>query len=127
VICAGAVLDAIFGHAREALPGECCGLLVGTDDRVLEAVPIRNNAVDPSRYQLDPQAHIEARRAARRRGLDVIGFYHSHPRGVAEPSATDLAEATYPDQVYLIVSVRDGDTAAGERRFGWAPSPPGFP
>ena len=43
---------------------------------------------------------------ARTGGLDVIGFYHSHPRTPATPSASDLAEAWYPDHLYLIVSVR---------------------
>jgi proteasome lid subunit RPN8/RPN11 len=55
---------------------------------------------------MDPGDHIRARRQARNRGLDVLGFYHSHPRSPATPSATDRAEAWYPDYLYLIVSLR---------------------
>jgi proteasome lid subunit RPN8/RPN11 len=54
---------------------------------------------------MDPKDHIDGRRDARRRGLAVVGFYHSHPRSPAEPSATDLSEASYPDHLYLIVSL----------------------
>jgi proteasome lid subunit RPN8/RPN11 len=48
--------------------------------------------------------HIEARREARGRNLEVVGFYHSHPHSPPEPSATDVTEASYPDHLYLIVS-----------------------
>ena len=106
-------LTEIIAHARQALPAECCGLLVGTGDAILEAVRIRNLADSPGRYLLDPKEHIDARRAARQRGLDVAGFYHSHPRSAPEPSSTDLAEASYPDHAYLIVGLRE-DPASGE-------------
>ena len=93
-------------HAREAAPAECCGLLIGTGESILEAARTKNLASDPSRFEMDPGDHIRARRIARNRGLDVLGFYHSHPRSAAIPSATDRAEAWYPDYLYLIVSVR---------------------
>ena len=105
-------LTEIMAHARQALPAECCGLLVGSGDAIIEAVRSRNLADDPDRYLLDPKAHMDARRAARERRLDVLGFYHSHPRSAPEPSARDLAEASYPDHVYLIVGVRE-DSAGG--------------
>src|SRR6185295_11780927 len=99
-------LDHVVAHARATVPAECCGLLVGRGDRIAEAIAAPNLSDDPNRFILDPQAHIETRRDARRRGLDVLGFYHSHPHSPAEPSATDLAEASYHNEVYLIVSVQ---------------------
>ncbi|SRR5713101_3580431 len=95
----------IIAHARDAAPAECCGLLLGAGDAVVEAVRTRNLAASPGRFLIDPEDHINARRAARHRGLEVLGFYHSHPRSEATPSATDLAEASYPGHLYLIVSV----------------------
>ncbi len=95
-------------------PAECCGVLVGTDDEIVEAVRIRNVAHEPTRYLLDPKGHIDAQRVARERGLGVVGFYHSHPHSSPEPSPTDLAEASYPDDVYLIVSLRADDAAGTE-------------
>src|SRR5580765_3195540 len=101
-----AALDAIVAHAREAAPAECCGLLLGHDAELTEAVRTRNVAGrDRSRFVIDPKDHIDGRRDARRRGLDVVGFYHSHPKSPAIPSETDRAEASYPDHLYLIVSL----------------------
>ncbi len=99
------VLDEVIAHARKAAPAECCGLLLGRGEAVVEAVRARNIADSPARFLMDPRDHIDARRDARGRGLDVLGFYHSHPRSPAIPSATDLAEATYPNHLYAIVSL----------------------
>ena len=98
-------LAAMVAHAREAAPAECCGLLLGRDDSVLEAVRARNLSGVSTRFVVDPGDHIGARRLARGRGLDVIGFYHSHPRSPAVPSETDVAEASYPDHLYAILSL----------------------
>jgi len=99
-------VDDIVAHARAAAPDECCGLLLGRDDAIVESVRATNVAADPvRRFVLDPKDHIDERRRARERGLAVAGFYHSHPRSPAEPSASDLAEASYPEHLYLIVSV----------------------
>jgi len=97
-------VEDIVAHAREARPAECCGLLLGSGTTIAEAVRTRNTSDNPNRFFIDPRAHIEARREARGRGLDVLGFYHSHPHSLPEPSITDLQEASYPDQLYLIVS-----------------------
>src|ERR1700681_3595978 len=99
------VLEAIVAHALAARPSECCGILLGRDDEIVEAVRTGNLAASASRFLIDPRYHINARRAGRDRGLDVIGFYHSHPSSTGEPSATDLAEASYPDHLYLIVGL----------------------
>ncbi len=87
---------------REA---EACGLLLGQADRIEAILPAANVAPDPLRhFELDPAVLIAAHRAARRGGPAVIGHYHSHPSGVAEPSRTD-AESSAPDgSLWLIVS-----------------------
>jgi proteasome lid subunit RPN8/RPN11 len=82
-------------------------VLVGTPREILEAVPSTNLADDPVRqFLLDPRVHIDARRDARRRGLAVVGFYHSHPHSAPEPSAADREGATYRDCWYLIATPR---------------------
>jgi proteasome lid subunit RPN8/RPN11 len=89
---------------------EACGVLLGTLDppRVLRAVSVENAAADPGRGYAIPGARVLAlEREAARPGLQVVGFYHSHPAGPATPSAADLAEA-WPGYVYLIVGRRDG-------------------
>jgi proteasome lid subunit RPN8/RPN11 len=100
------IVAAMIAHARDASPDECCGLLLGAGDAIVASVRARNAAAEPAtRFLIDPQDHIAARRDARGRGLDVRGFYHSHPRSPAAPSATDRAEAAYPDHLYAIVSL----------------------
>jgi proteasome lid subunit RPN8/RPN11 len=68
-------------------------------------VPARNLAESPTRFLIDPSDHIAAIRRARRRGRQVVGFYHSHPTSAAFPSETDRREANYPDHLYLIVGL----------------------
>lgn len=99
------VVDAVIAHARETAPAECCGVLIGTRETVTDARRSRNLAGDPNRFLLDPKDHIAARREARAQGLEVIGFYHSHPHSAPVPSATDLAEASYADHLCLIVGL----------------------
>ena len=102
---ARAAIDAIVAHARDTVPAECCGVLLGRDRSVTDAVRTRNLADRPTRFEVDPQDHINARREARGRGLDVVGFYHSHPASEPVPSETDRAEAAYPNHLYLIVGL----------------------
>ena len=75
-------------------------------------MPARNLADSPTRFILDPRDHIDALRRARRRGLDVVGFYHSHPATAAWPSPTDVEEAGYAEALHLIVSLAAGPVDA---------------
>jgi proteasome lid subunit RPN8/RPN11 len=102
------VLDDIVAHARGAVPGECCGLLIGSRTHVSAAARTRNLSAHGTRYLVDPAAHFAAIRRARAAGLQVVGAYHSHPLTPARPSATDLEDAL-PDFLYLIVSLRPGE------------------
>lgn len=101
-------LDALTAHARHAAPEECCGVLLGVGERIVAAVPGRNLAASPTRFELDPRDHIAARRQARSTHQEVLGFYHSHPGSRATPSETDVAEWSYPEAIALIVSL-DGE------------------
>ena len=100
-----------MAHAWAAWPAECCGLLIGTSGHIAEAVPARNVAgvvagKNPATaYVIDPGDHITVRREVRQRGLTVVGFYHSHPSSRAWPSPTDIAEANYPEALWVIVSL----------------------
>lgn len=114
----------IVAHAHRARPDECCGLLLGRDGEILEAVPTRNTASDPTRrYAIDPVEHFaqihRCRRINDRQGehFAVVGAYHSHPARGAEPSTDDHAES-FSDFVFLIVGFVDGggvDVAAYTR------------
>lgn len=111
------VLAAVRAHGRAAYPEEGCGVLLGRatpGGNAVEAVlPVANRRADARRrYAIGPDDYRRAERAARTRGLDVVGFYHSHPDHPARPSATDLAEATFPGYTYVIVAVAQGAPGA---------------
>lgn len=103
-----AALEAIQEHARRDSPYECCGLLIGTADEVLEAVVTDNVAADPlRRYEVSPLEHLAQIRRCRdaaAQGLTVmvvVGVYHSHPRSSPEPSPTDWEQA-FEQFLYVI-------------------------
>lgn len=90
---------------------EICGLLLGEGSRVSELVPAANVADDPSqRFEIDPMVLLRAHREARRGGGQVLGHYHSHPSGVAEPSRCD-AELAHADNALWLLCTPGGDYA----------------
>jgi proteasome lid subunit RPN8/RPN11 len=93
----------ICSHADEKLPEEACGLLAGKDQRVQEVIPIPNILHSPVRYRMDPTDQLRAFQRIEDGGLDLAGIFHSHPLGPDCPSDTDIAEAYYPESVYVIL------------------------
>lgn len=90
---------------------EVCGLLLGAGAVVADIRPAANVAAQPeTRFEIDPAVLIAAHRDARAGGLQVIGCYHSHPGGRAQPSAEDARLAS-PDGQYWIILGADGVTA----------------
>lgn len=89
-------------HVREAAPLEACGLVGGSSGLGQLVLPVKNALASPTRFRMDPQAQLDALFSLERQGLDLVAIYHSHPVGPATPSATDLAEAAYPEAAYLV-------------------------
>ena len=106
-----AVREAILEQAREGRPEESCGVLGGEFDpdgtsRVRSQYQAENVAEEPrTRYEIDPEQQLRIFERLEDRGEEIVGFYHSHPRGPPRPSATDAARATWPDRSYVIVSL----------------------
>ena len=101
-------------HAEQTYPHECCGVLLGhfeDDDRIVEAVVRAGNTRDDSphnRYHIAPAELVKIQREGRSKGLDIVGFYHSHPDHPAQWSQTDFAEAHWIGCSYVITSVQQG-------------------
>ena len=106
-----AAVNAMLDHARNELPNECCGFLLGTQDTIEEATRATNLTPSPTRYQADPRDHFAVIRRTRREGLTVVGTYHSHPATHAVPSSSDLEHATYAKYLYVIVSLSKAPAA----------------
>ena len=109
----------LLEEAERAHPTEACGLLLGRKDQVESIVPCANVHPHPERrFEIDPGALIAAHRAARDGAPEVVGYYHSHPIGPSQPSATDRAHATGDGRVWAIV---------GEGKVSWwRDGPDGF-
>ncbi len=110
-------LEELRAHAEEVYPNECCGVLLGhveSDVRIIEkSIRCKNIEFDSTqRYSIAPADLIRIQRDAREQGLEIVGFYHSHPDHSPHWSTRDLAEAHWKGCEYTIISVVNG--VAGE-------------
>jgi proteasome lid subunit RPN8/RPN11 len=96
--------DAMLEHVRLAWPQEACGLLGGPPGVVERVYRVENVLHSPVAYYMDPTAQVQAMLELEDAGWDVCGIFHSHPAGPAVPSATDVAQAYYPEAVYVILA-----------------------
>lgn len=95
-------------EAQRAAPQECCGLLIGpagSDNQIDAILPTANISDTPEiSFVIDPAVLAEAQRNARNGGPQIIGYYHSHPNGRAEPSAEDAKQAAPDGRVWAIIA-----------------------
>jgi proteasome lid subunit RPN8/RPN11 len=110
--------EALRAHGQETYPNECCGVLLGKNvagegNQVLQIVRAGNTRTDSAhnRYHIAPQELVKIQRQTRGLGLDIVGFYHSHPDHPAQWSKTDFAEAHWLGCSYIITSVEQGKAA----------------
>lgn len=92
----------IRAHAGHAGPEECCGLLIGSPEEIVETVASPNVAADPRRrFEVSPALLLATHRRAR---SALIGCYHSHPGGDLTPSPRDAAMAAAAMPLWIIAS-----------------------
>jgi proteasome lid subunit RPN8/RPN11 len=109
--------QALRAHGEETYPHECCGVLLGTatsdGNHVKATVRAGNTRTDSAhnRYNIAPEELIRIQRQARKLGLDIVGFYHSHPDCPAQWSQTDFNEAHWVGCSYVITRVDQGKAA----------------
>lgn len=114
----GQLAEKIRAHGAETYPHECCGALLGRDGdathpdvarEVLALFPLVNRRDDSprNRFSVTAEDVLDADKAAQKQGMEVIGWYHSHPDHPARPSQYDQDHA-WPWYSYIIVSVHNG-------------------
>jgi proteasome lid subunit RPN8/RPN11 len=116
LIVQSAELLKIREHGARDYPHECCGVLLGNQDgdsKVITEALALNNAREDSRHNrfiISSKDIVDSEKYARQKGLDLLGFYHSHPDHPARPSEYDREHA-WPWWSYVIVSVQQGRPA----------------
>jgi proteasome lid subunit RPN8/RPN11 len=110
--------EIMVSHVEKTFPKEGCGLMIGSDGVVQEAVPVPNSYTGPQEdfFVIDPKDLHRVDRESRERGLDVLGVFHSHPDCDAYFSKRDL-EHSCPWFSYVVLSIKKGrfDHAASYR------------
>lgn len=91
-------------HVAAHAPEEACGLVAGKDGHAQRVIPVENDLHSRFRYRMAPEAQLAAFQEIEAEGLELVAIYHSHPDGPENPSITDIAEAYYPEALYLIWS-----------------------
>ena len=111
------VYDSFRAHGEETYPHECCGALLGRSRsdgwQIVETIRAGNTRTDSAhnRYHIAPVELVKIQREARTQGLEIAGFYHSHPDHPAQWSPTDFAEAHWLGCSYVITEVAQGKAA----------------
>jgi len=116
----------LLAAARAALPLECCGLLEGVRNggtvTVMAFHPAANVSPDPATgFEIDPAAHFALQRALRGTSRAVVGCYHSHPNGRAEPSPRDRSCGCEDGWIWLILATGITDQLAAFEAPDFAP------
>jgi proteasome lid subunit RPN8/RPN11 len=114
-------LDEMIAQAQSELPNECCGFLAGKGPdrvdpegkairvaRVTQRYPLVNAAASPTAYFADPASLFSAHKDMRRRGIELLAIYPSHPTSEPVPSRRDRQQNQYPGVVHLIISLQTG-------------------
>ncbi len=105
----------IISHAQTVAPIEACGYLAGTIVSaaiydVEQVFMMQNTDESREHFTFDPQEQFAVLKAARAKGLSLIGVYHSHPESPALPSQEDIRLAYDPNMIYVIVSLMNDAT-----------------
>ncbi len=115
------VANELMHHARAELPNEACGFISGSlaTGRATAFHPAGNIHASPLRYDVHPVDQVRIIYAIEDAGEDLVAIFHSHTRSTAEPSATDVRAATFPDALHLLASLADPEAPPASALRAW--------
>lgn len=121
------LLTQLKNRAAAAGVEEICGFLIGTSDEdvavVSRIVESPNVAADPSRsFEIDPAIHFGIRRRLQRTADEIVGIYHSHPKGPPIPSLRDLERSPPSEEWLWLILAPDNDRRVSARAFSYVSS-----
>ena len=94
--------DQTIVHLKSVWPEEGCGFIGGLSGVAQCVIPVTNMLHNPSRFLMDPEEQVAALHTILEAGMEVVGIFHSHPKGPGELSTTDLVEAAYPETPIVV-------------------------
>jgi len=102
--------EQIIEHARREAPDECCGMIAGRDEEVVEVYAATNIEHSHLRFMIDPTEQLAIDRRMEQAGLELTAIYHSHTRTAPKPSETDIIYAKlWPGVLWVIVGLADDE------------------
>ena len=106
---AKAAWDTMLTHVEQTYPKEGCGVMIGTEESVMEAIPLPNAYTGPQEdfFTIDPVDLRRTDERARKQGHNIVGIFHSHPDCDAYFSKRDL-EHSCPWYSYVVLSIKKG-------------------
>ena len=104
------IISKLFEHSLLEDPNECCGLLLGNDEKVIEIRNLNNVHDNPmTRYEIDRKDLMKVQKYCDNNNMDILGVYHSHTHSQAYPSPTDIKVARlikdFFDPYYILISL----------------------
>ena len=104
------IISKLFEHSLLEDPNECCGLLLGNDEKVIEIRNLNNVHDNPmTRYEIDNKDLMKTQKYCDNNNMDILGVYHSHTHSQAYPSPTDIEKAReikdFFDPYYILISL----------------------
>ena len=100
------IVNKLLSEAQKNPEMETCGLVSEKHGSPCNVYPVANVSGDKQQlFEMDPAQQIAAMKSMRDNNESLFAIYHSHPHAPAQPSATDIAQASYPDALYLIISL----------------------
>lgn len=106
-------LEKMIAQAKRDAPNETWGMIGGKNGHAEKVYEMKNVSPTPvTRYVADPPELLKTvREIEDEHGWDILAIYHTHPATEPYPSATDIAEAHYPDSVYILISLKNPEQA----------------
>ena len=100
------IVNKLLSQAQSHADIEVCGLISAKAGQAENVYPVDNISLDKQHlFEMDPKNQIQAMKAMRENNEQLFAIYHSHPDTAAEPSVKDIAQSSYPETLYLIISL----------------------
>ena len=100
------IVNKLLSQAQSHADIEVCGLISAKAGQAENVYPVDNISLDKQHlFEMDPKNQIQAMKAMRENNEQLFAIYHSHPDTAAEPSIKDIAQSSYPETLYLIISL----------------------